>query len=74
MHCTGKLGAGHRRHDFVGEHEIETMRIGSECPKCRAAIIEANRLESEGGQHLFAEQNEVALVIDQQDGLPFAAR
>src|SRR6202165_474632 len=59
-----KLGADQIRHRFIGEYEIEALRLGRKRLQRRAARFEAHGLVAERGKHFLGERNQRALVVD----------
>ena len=69
-----ELGSGHLGHDLVGQHQIEAIRVGAKRRQCSRALIEADRLVADCGQHLLAKQDERSFIVDQEDRLALPER
>ena len=72
MQLRCKLGSGHLGHDLVGENEIEALRIGMKRSQSGGAVLKADRLVTEAGQHLLSERDQRRFIIHEQDSLALA--
>jgi hypothetical protein len=73
VHGVRELRAGHRWHDFVGQQEVEALRIGAKRGKRNQAVVEPDRLEPKLREHFLAESYKIGFVVDKQDAFPVAA-
>src|SRR3979490_915555 len=68
-----QLGADQIRHGFIGEYEIEALRLGLKRLQRRGARFEAHGLIAEPGKHFLGERNQGALVVDNHHGFAVSA-
>ena len=68
-----QLGADQIRHRFIGEYEIEALRLGLKRLQRRGARFEAHGLIAEPGKHFLGERNQRTLVVDNHHGFAVSA-
>ena len=73
MRCSSvAVGSGHLWHDLVGQNEVEALRIGMKRSQSGGAVLKADRLETEAGQHFLSERDQRRFIIHEQDSLALA--